>query len=64
MRTRKKLPDVLWTAEETAAYLGVEVTTLYAWRYKNEGPAAYKIGRWLRFDPEDIRVWLGGRVAA
>ncbi|WSY43526.1 helix-turn-helix domain-containing protein [Embleya sp. NBC_00888] len=59
-----KLPEHLWSAEKTATYLGVEVTTLYAWRYKHEGPAAYRVGRWLRYDPEDIRAWLGGQVAA
>lgn len=34
------------------------IGTLYAWRTKGIGPAAYKVGRHLRYDPAEIRRWL------
>jgi integrase len=51
-------PDPLWTAEEVALYLGVPIGTLYQWRYRRAGPRAYRVGRYLRYDPNDVRSWL------
>ncbi|MBP2474040.1 putative DNA-binding transcriptional regulator AlpA [Crossiella equi] len=48
----------LWTAEDVAAFLGVPVTTLYAWRTKNYGPPARRIGRYLRYRPADVQGWV------
>ncbi|MGW0518230.1 helix-turn-helix transcriptional regulator [Crossiella sp. NPDC003009] len=48
----------LWTAEDVAAYLGVPVTTLYAWRTKNYGPPARRIGKYLRYRPCDVQTWV------
>jgi predicted DNA-binding transcriptional regulator AlpA len=54
---------VLWSSEETAEFLGVPVATLYQWRYLRKGPRAYRVGRWLRYDPDDVRAWLIGQAA-
>ena len=54
------------TIEETAAYLRVPVGTLYQWRHRRRGPRAFKVGRHLRYDPDEVRAWLhdqGGRHA-
>lgn len=48
----------LWTTEELAAYLGVPVATIYAWRGRGHGPSAIRVGRYLRFRSEDIDSWL------
>lgn len=52
----------LWSAGETAEFLGVPVATLYQWRYQHKGPRAYRVGRWLRYDPADVRLWLRNQL--
>jgi predicted DNA-binding transcriptional regulator AlpA len=52
----------LWTLAETAAYLSVPERTLYAWRGRGEGPAAARVGRYLRFDPAVVRRWVADRT--
>lgn len=52
----------LWTAADTAHFLGVPVTTLYQWRTRRLGPRAYRVGKWLRYDPTDVRTWLAERA--
>ncbi|WP_407673466.1 helix-turn-helix domain-containing protein [Parafrankia colletiae] len=54
----------MWSTEETAEYLGIPVATLYQWRHRHIGPPCYRIGRWLRYDPADIRQWLDTQKAA
>ena len=48
----------LWTVEQLARFLALPVATIYAWRYRGEGPPALRIGRHVRFRPEDIEAWL------
>jgi excisionase family DNA binding protein len=50
--------DRLWTTKEVAAFLGVPVTTLHRWRYEGTGPDAFRVGRHLRYDPNEVRAWL------
>ena len=51
--------DRLWTPEDVSAYLGgVPVTTLYQWQYKGIGPKSRRVGRHLRYKPEDVRAWV------
>ncbi|MDT0201728.1 helix-turn-helix domain-containing protein [Nocardioides sp. AE5] len=50
--------DRLMTVEEVADFLGVPIATLYQWRHKGTGPVAFRVGRFLRYDPGDVRVWL------
>jgi excisionase family DNA binding protein len=50
MTNERRLADVV----ELATYLGVPVTTLYAWRYKRKGPPALRVGRHLRYRWTDI----------
>ncbi|MBG0818187.1 helix-turn-helix domain-containing protein [Planomonospora sp. ID82291] len=48
----------LWTVEEVAEYLGVPVGTLYQWRCKRIGPPGRRIGKYLRYLPEDVYAWV------
>ncbi|MDD7939768.1 helix-turn-helix domain-containing protein [Actinomycetospora lutea] len=48
----------LWTVQDLAEYLDVPVKTIYQWRCDGYGPRGRKVGRWVRFDPEDVRIWL------
>jgi predicted DNA-binding transcriptional regulator AlpA len=60
----KPVQDRLWTAEETAAYLQVPKATLYQWRYLGIGPKAGRVGRHLRYDPEDVKAWFRSQEGA
>jgi predicted DNA-binding transcriptional regulator AlpA len=55
--------DRLWSATDTATFLGVPVGTLYQWRCRGEGPRSYRVGRWLRYDPAEVRQWLDAQAA-
>ncbi len=57
------MPERLWSIQETAAFLGLPVQTLYLWRYKGEGPRGYKVGRFVRYNPRDVMLWLEQRAA-
>ncbi len=48
----------LLTVTELAEYLRVPVQTVYQWRYKGGGPAAIRVGRHLRYHPDDILRWI------
>ena len=50
--------DRLWSVEEVSYYLGVPVGTLYSWRVQRRGPACRRIGRFLRYRPEDVMAWF------
>jgi predicted DNA-binding transcriptional regulator AlpA len=34
------------------------VKTLYQWRYRGVGPPGLRIGRHIRYRPEDVEAWL------
>jgi predicted DNA-binding transcriptional regulator AlpA len=42
----------------TQLVLGVPVGTLYSWRVQRRGPARRRIGRFLRYRPEDVTAWF------
>jgi excisionase family DNA binding protein len=48
----------LWTVEQVSEYLQVPVKTLYQWRYNGYGPSARRVGRYIRYRPEDVRSWV------
>jgi predicted DNA-binding transcriptional regulator AlpA len=50
--------DRLWSAEETVFYLGVPKATLYRWRCLGIGPAAARVGKYLRYDPAEVVAWV------
>ena len=55
--------DRLLTIRELAVYLDVPVKTLYAWRYRGEGPIGFRIGRHVRYRWSDVEAWIRERVA-
>ena len=56
--------DRWMTPEEVAERLRVPRATLYAWRYKNIGPAAVRLGRHLRYRVEAVEAWEAEQEAA
>lgn len=52
--------EMLSTAE-LAKFLGVPVTTVYAWQTRGNGPAGYRVGRHTRYRVAEVLEWLEGR---
>ena len=50
--------DRLWSVTEVSRFLGVPISTLHQWRYLGRGPAAFRVGKHLRYDPNAVRRWL------
>ncbi|MFE0729931.1 helix-turn-helix transcriptional regulator [Streptomyces antibioticus] len=56
---RVALPTQYLTPEDLVTLLRLpSVETVYQWRRKGIGPRGFRVGRYLRFDPEDVRVWV------
>lgn len=53
--------EKLLTPQDLAEYLGVPLKTLYAWRYRNQGPTALRVGRHLRYRRSDVEQWIDRR---
>ncbi len=51
----------LYSPESLAEYLGVPVKTVYRWNYTGTGPKFSKVGRHVRYQPEDVRAWLNAQ---
>lgn len=56
------MPERLLTVQEVADYLGVPRATIYAWRRQGEGPLGHRVGRHIRFRPEDVEAWLADQA--
>lgn len=54
----RQLPDRYLTPIDLADLLGVPIETVYQWRRKRTGPRGFRVGRHLRYDPEDVRRWV------
>jgi predicted DNA-binding transcriptional regulator AlpA len=50
--------DRLLEPEDVAAMLRVPKSTLYAWRYRGEGPPSLRIGKHLRYKRQAILEWI------
>jgi DNA-binding transcriptional MerR regulator len=53
----------LWSIEDVSEFLGVPVKTLYGWRSKRYGPPGKRVGRYVRYRPEDVVAWLDSITA-
>ncbi|MCH6159969.1 helix-turn-helix domain-containing protein [Streptomyces marispadix] len=58
----RRLPERYLTPVDLADLLGVPVETVYQWRRKHVGPRGFRVGRHLRYDPEDVRAWVAGQM--
>ena len=54
--------DPLLSVQDLAAYLDVPVATIYAWRYRRQGPTGFKVGRHLRYRRSDVDRWISEKV--
>ncbi|MFI6944306.1 helix-turn-helix domain-containing protein [Streptomyces sp. NPDC050418] len=54
----RPLPDRYLTPADLADLMGVPIETVYEWRRKRIGPRGFRVGKHLRFDPEDVSLWV------
>lgn len=54
----------LWSIHDVSAYLGVPVGTLYHWRSSGYGPPGRRVGKYVRYRPEDVEAWVEQQGAA
>lgn len=57
-----KLSDRLLSAQDLADYLELPVATIYAWRYRGQGPRGFRAGRHLRYRWLDVERWISGQL--
>ncbi len=50
--------DRLWGVKDVADYLGIPVQTIYQWRTRGYGPPGVRMGKHVRFDPNEVRAWV------
>jgi len=46
------------SSKEVADQLGLHNDTLKAWRARDEGPPYFRMGRAIRYRPEEVEKWL------
>ena len=54
--------DWLWDERQHAAYRGCAVSSLQKERVRGDGPPFVKMGRLVRYRPDDVRAWIAARV--
>ena len=58
-----RLPARYLTPEDLVELFDLpSVETLYQWRRKRIGPRGFRVGRHLRYDPDDVRAWVKSRM--
>ncbi len=56
---RASLPDQYLAPEDLVILFRLpSVETVYQWRRKGIGPRGVRVGRYVRFDPVDVRAWV------
>lgn len=54
----------LLTRDEAARRLGVGASTLAAWATRRQNIPVVKVGRAVRYRPEDLETFIAGRTIA
>ncbi|MFG2552483.1 helix-turn-helix transcriptional regulator [Streptomyces sp. NPDC048581] len=61
---RGGLPDRYLNADDIAEIFEVPKETVYQWRKKRIGPPGFRIGKYIRYDPADVRDYVTSRKNA
>ena len=54
--------DKLLTTKELATLLGCSEYTIVQYRVHANGPKFFRLGRLIRYRPEDVRAWLMSNI--
>ncbi|MET9194116.1 helix-turn-helix domain-containing protein [Streptomyces olivaceus] len=61
---RGGLPDRYLTPEDLVTMFSLpSVETVYQWRRKHIGPAGFRVGKHLRYDPATVHAWVSEQAA-
>ena len=52
------------TPDEVSELLGVPYATLARWRLNGVGPKWYRLGRHVRYRPDEVAAWVETQIAA
>ncbi|MBN6039128.1 helix-turn-helix domain-containing protein [Amycolatopsis sp. 195334CR] len=58
------MSEPLWTIKDVSDYLQIPVNTLYQWRTRRVGPAGLRLGKHIRYRPEDVSAWVAEQGGA
>jgi predicted DNA-binding transcriptional regulator AlpA len=56
--------EPLLSMEEVAEILGVPMTTMRYWRKRREGPPSFRVGKFVKYRPADVRAFIEELKAA
>ena len=54
--------SALLNSEQAAERLGLKATTLDQYRWKGIGPRYYKLGKFVRYDADELDAWVRRRL--
>ncbi|MGW3430604.1 helix-turn-helix transcriptional regulator [Streptomyces melanosporofaciens] len=61
---KRPLPNQYLTPEDLVILFRLpSVETVYQWRRKGVGPRSFRVGRYVRFDPEVVQAWVESQMA-
>jgi len=58
MHSHTQTTPRLLSSVELATFLGVPLTTVYAWQSRGGGPPAYRVGRFTKYRQDEVATWL------
>lgn len=50
--------DELWDTAKVASLCGVSEATVRYWRHVRTGPPSARLGRHVRYRPDEVRAWI------
>lgn len=54
--------EPLWTEQQCAEHRRCAISTLQKERVRGDGPPFVKLGRLVRYRPEDVLAWVAAKV--
>ncbi len=56
--------EKLLSTQEVAEAIGIAPETVRFWRHTGRGPTVVRVGRYVRYRPEDVESWLDAQSTA
>lgn len=58
MQAMDEQPEPMMTTAQVARWLAIPVGTVHRWQRTGDGPPSMRVGKHLRFDPQEVREWM------